>query len=266
MQVIVADVGNSSIKLMGASLDCEHRSILPSWGECLTLDPAALPASLSLDEAGGNAVSRKCHWYVSSVNSAHDQALRSAATSGGCVAEWHAVTHEFIDLEIDVDHPASTGIDRLLAAQAAFRLYANEQDVIVIDCGTAMTIDVVTGDGTFRGGVILAGPATNLKALSSMTSALPDLSGEKLVRPGHVIGRSTRAAMLSGAYFAGLGSIREVVRQISASLPGTPVVVGTGGGLGPWREELPAEWTIVDHLVIDGLFEVAVERFCERSR
>ncbi len=264
MQVIVADVGNSSIKLMCASLDCQYRNILPCWGDCLTIDPQSLPEKLVLHESTENTINQKLPWYVSSVNDSIARRLHESAIKGDLVSAWYPVAHELIDLKIDVENPATTGIDRLLAAQAALRLYGKDRDVIVIDCGTALTIDLVTRDGTFRGGVIIAGPATNLKALDLMTEALPDLSGERLVRPANVIGRSTRDAMMSGAWFNGLGAIREVVSQISATLSQPPLVIGTGGGLGPWRKELPADWLIVDHLVIDGLFEVAVERFCDR--
>lgn len=264
MQVMVADVGNSSIKLMRASLDCNHRSIIPLWTECRALNPAVNEQGELKEWLPEGANSPAVPWYVSSVNKPNEEALRHSAMRAGMVKSWNPVLHEHIELSLDVERPATTGIDRLLAAQAALHLYGEGRDVIVIDCGTAMTIDVVTRDGTFRGGVILAGPRTSLKALGLMTDALPDLSNDTLEKLSTFIGRSTREALLSGAWLAGLGAIREVVSRFKEQLHSDAVVVGTGGGLGPWKNELPDNWLIVDNLVIDGLFEVAVERFCER--
>ena len=111
----------------------------------------------------------------------------------------------------------------------------------------------------------MAGPATSLRALRSMTEALPDLSSEKLVRPQSVPGRTTRQAMLNGAWYAGLGAIKEVVSAMQQTVGGTAGVVGTGGGLGPWRNDLPADWLMVDDLVLDGIYMVASERLQEES-
>lgn len=264
MQVMVADVGNSSIKLMRASLDCKHRSIVPLWTHCLTMGPDVNEDGELKDWVPEESSSPALPWYVSSVSKPNEEALRHSATRSGMIKSWNPVLYEHIELELDVERPAATGIDRLLAAQAALHLYGEGRDVIVIDCGTAMTIDVVTRNGVFRGGVILAGPKTSLKALGLMTDALPDLSHDSLEAPSGFIGRSTRDALLCGAWLAGLGAIREVVSRFQKELGNGAVVVGTGGGLGPWRQELPESWLIVNNLVIDGLFEVAVERFCER--
>lgn len=103
----------------------------------------------------------------------------------------------------------------------------------------------------------MAGPATNLLALESMTEALPDLSSETIRPPKSVLGRSTREAMLSGAWYTGLGAIREVVAAIEAVTDRPPLVVGTGGGLGPWKAELPQEWRLVEDLVLSGICQLS---------
>ncbi len=262
MQIVAADVGNSSVKLMQATLDPAQGVVVPGRNVCLTFEPQSLSDKLSLmdSETWYDFGAKQFRWFVSSVNSHHAGLLRELAGLGDSVADWIEVSHADVRLQIDLEQPAAAGIDRLLAAQAAKLLHAPDHDVIVVDCGTALTIDLVTRDNTFRGGVILAGPATNLRALGSMTTALPDLSAEPVVRPASVVARSTRDAMLGGAYLNGLGAIREVVSQFGATLESDPVVVGTGGGLGPWREDLPNAWIVVDNLVIDGLFQVALDR------
>ena len=257
MQVVAADVGNSSIKLMRATLDPQTGTTRPDWPDIRSLAPRSLAESSLgplFDPAGSAA---PCHWYVSSVNQTHAERLRELAEHHDLVQSWKPVHCGQIDLVIEVESPAATGIDRLLAAEAAKKMHAADSDLIVIDCGTAMTIDLVTRDNVFRGGVILAGPETNLQALAAMTSALPDLSGQPLGRPESPVGRSTQEALMAGAWLNGLGAIRETVARYSELLEGSPVVVGTGGGLGPWRDDLPDTWIVVDNLVLEGLFRIA---------
>ena len=66
-------------------------------------------------------------------------------------------SHADVPIGVDVDEPNCVGIDRLLTAYAAHRLFAPQQTAIVVDSGTATTVNLVTGDGVFRGGSILPG-------------------------------------------------------------------------------------------------------------
>lgn len=249
MPLIAVDVGNSSIKYFVASAGDANGT---SSTECVNLTLPEL-------ENGGLPLEQPGQWFVSSVNQDNLEMLRRTAERAGQVDSWHEIRRHEVPLTIDLLEPQTVGIDRILAALAAHRLYGSGHDTIVVDCGTALTIDLVDRNATFRGGVIMAGPATHLLALNSMTAALPDLSTEKLRMPESVIGRSTRDAMLNGAWFSGLGAIREVVSAMQEKCQGDAVVVGTGGGLGPWRDVLPAEWVLVNDLVLDGILQVASE-------
>ena len=103
----------------------------------------------------------------------------------------------------------------------------------------------------------MAGPATNLLALSNMTAALPNLMNEPLSKPSSVLGQSTRDAMLSGAWHSGWGAIQQVVKEIAEMTERSPIIVGTGGGLGPWQAVLPDSWIRVEDLVLDGILTAA---------
>ena len=253
MQIVAVDVGNSSIKACIGILSREK--------ETCVLDGARCHDVAMGDQTGPDLSFLKsaADWFVSSVNDANLQALKTHCIETGYVKSWHVIQRSEIPLELDLDQPDSAGIDRLLASLAAHRLYGKDCSTIVIDCGTAMTIDVVDEHSTFRGGLIMAGPATNLLALNILTEALPNLVQERLIRPVNVLGRNTREAMLNGAWYNGVGAIKEAVSAIQASIKGTPVVVGTGGGLGPWRDVLPVEWVQVEDLVLEGVFQVAIE-------
>ena len=64
-------------------------------------------------------------------------------------------------LRIDYDDPARIGVDRLAAAAAAHRAAPAGQAVVVVDAGTALTVDAIDAEGTFRGGVIVPGYASD---------------------------------------------------------------------------------------------------------
>lgn len=251
MQIAAADIGNSSVKFLigGAEGICE-------------MGQAVWPPSqhLGIESISGDTplIGQPIPWFVSSVNEGHARLLEQRLISSNDLNGWHILQRHDVPLKLDVDQPNAVGMDRILAAFAAHRIWGTEQDVIVVDCGTALTIDLVSKSGVFRGGVIMAGPATNLKALNMMTEALPQLSQEKLIKPASVLGRSTREAMLGGAWYSGLGAIRAVVDEMQGLCEAPPRIVGTGGGLGPWRDVLPREWTLADDLVLKGVFHVAV--------
>ncbi len=250
MQIVVADVGNSSIKYLPGLLQGDG-PFQPGWNDCRSIQPELL------DRNPAPLLEFPAHWFVSSVNDRHLARLRDHCEADNIAPSWTVVQHADIPLDINVDQPLSVGVDRLLAALAAHRLFGQSADTVVIDCGTALTIDLVTREGVYEGGVIMAGPQTSLRALSDMTAALPDFSAERIELPQQVIGKSTRQAMLSGAYYVGLGALRETVSAIERSRETKPVVVGTGGGMGPWRDALPDDWLQVKDLVLDGISMVA---------
>ena len=257
MQVVVADVGNSSIKYLVGQINGDALPFRPGWPDCRSIAPEQLTGDATplMDEAA--------HWFLSCVNDDHLAKLHTHCNRHGLAESWTVIRHSDIPLQVNVDQPTNVGVDRLLAALAAHQLFGQGRDAIVIDCGTALTIDLVTGSGVYEGGVIIAGPQTNLRALSDMTAALPDLSGEQIVQPPGVVGKSTRAAMLSGAWYNGLGALRETVAAICDAVDTTPVIVGTGGGMGPWRDQLPEAWILVKDLVLDGIALVATRMIHE---
>jgi type III pantothenate kinase len=151
---------------------------------------------------------------------------------------------------VRVDQPAAVGHDRLVNAFAAGLLYG--RPAIVIDLGTATTLDVVAPDGTFLGGAIAPGLGLGLDALADRTAQLPRVA---LELPERAIGTDTVSAMLSGAVLGYFGLVKELVRRISAELGGAkPKVVLTGGlSALPWAESIPTVDFIDPLLTLRGL-------------
>ena len=159
-------------------------------------------------------------------------------------------------LGVGVDYPApqTIGADRLANAAAVAQLYG--KPAIVVDFGTAVTFDVVSAEGDYVGGVIAPGLEAMTSFLYQRTALLPKLT---LREPVSAIGRTTRAAMMSGAIYGYRGLVREILARISEeSFPRQKVrVVATGGYAQLIARQLPEIEAVHDGLTLDGLRLIA---------
>lgn len=120
--------------------------------------------------------------------------------------------------------PKQVGQDRLVNARAAYEIY--KKGCIIVDFGTAVTIDVVNHKKEYLGGLIVPGLEISLEALAGRTALLPRL---KLSKPKNLIGKNTKESMLSGIFY-GFGSLCDgVVAKFKAKLKKDLLVVTTGG-------------------------------------
>ena len=101
-----------------------------------------------------------------------------------------------VPMAVRVDRPHEVGADRLVNALAAARLYGTP--AVVVDFGTATTLDCVGMDGAYVGGAIAPGLELGLEALAARTAKLPRI---ELRRPDRAIGRDTVSAMQAGTVF-----------------------------------------------------------------
>jgi type III pantothenate kinase len=188
---------------------------------------------------------------VSSVVPAKDSAILKAA--GKTKVVW--LTWKLkMGVEIDYPKPQSIGADRLANAAAVTALYGFP--AIVVDFGTAVTFDIVSGRRAYIGGVIAPGLEAMANFLFQRTALLPKLS---LKEPRRAIGKSTIQAMLSGAVFGYRGLVREILSQIRAEqFPHKKVyVVATGGYAQLIARRLPEIGVVHPNLTLEGLRIVA---------
>jgi type III pantothenate kinase len=157
--------------------------------------------------------------------------------------------HTNIPIAVRVDEPAAVGHDRLVNAFAAGALYG--RPAIVVDLGTATTLDVVAPDGAFLGGAIAPGLGLGLEALAEQTAQLPRVPLEV---PDTAIGTNTVSAIQSGAVLGYFGLVKELVRRITSELGTKPKIVLTGGlSALPWAQQLPNVDAIDPLLTLRGL-------------
>lgn len=244
MILIAADVGNSATKIVVDRLDDSPTSTQP-----IKL-PGGQPIRLDLPDP-------PAFWSICSVNSLHCKQLCS------WIAEYrpHDQVHEIVESDIpicsNVDCRATTGRDRLVVAWQACCLFDNQRPIVVVDAGTAVTIDWIDVNRVFQGGVIFPGAAASLRALSLETSALPDLSllqhdftiSEIMAE---VLGRSTPMGILRGVFQSQLASMKSIVESMCSSHDGRCNVIATGGGVQRLADSLPDDWSIEQDLVLQG--------------
>ncbi|KAF0091671.1 MAG: type III pantothenate kinase [Fusobacteria bacterium] len=131
------------------------------------------------------------------------------------------------NLNIDLDsssYKSQAGIDRLINVFGGISKYG--KSLIIIDIGTALTIDVADNNGAFIGGIIFPGIHSLNQALSKDTAKLPIVD---LERPGHIIGTSTEDCILSGVYYGYIYAIEGMIEKMKAELPYSVTVIATGG-------------------------------------
>ena len=127
-------------------------------------------------------------------------------------------------LNIQMDVPSQVGSDRIVIAVAALAEY--EPPLILMDLGTATTIEVVDRGSTYLGGCIIPGVRTSLDALTSRAAQLP---GIRLDRPGRVIGKNTVDCMRSGIMYGTAAMLDGMLDRVEEELGSRATVVATGG-------------------------------------
>jgi type III pantothenate kinase len=239
--LVAVDIGNSRMKI-GRMERCAVRSAV--------MLPDELPApdatiDLEIDHATGGFDAARlagwCEkhcasdvpWRVASVHRGAAEQLSAALSAWskrlGVVCEIRRLTYRDVPLESRVDEPARVGIDRLLAAYAAEQIRERDRGAIVVDLGTAITVDFLDASGAFCGGAILPGIALSARALEEHTDALPRVALNHLEHPPTAVGKSTVPAIESGLYWGAVGAVRELISQMSSELDAAPQVFLTGG-------------------------------------
>jgi len=153
-------------------------------------------------------------------------------------------------LQIKYNDPREVGSDRIADAIAAVHRFP-DQDLIVVDFGTATTVEVILASRVYLGGAILPGLRLSMEALDTGTARLPTV---EIVAPEAAVGRSTVESIQSGLYYGTLGGIRYVIERITReTFRGIrPTVIATGGFSSLYREKKDFDHVVPD-LLLDGL-------------
>jgi type III pantothenate kinase len=253
---VAVDIGNSRLKfgLYEAAAD----ALLPAPNRVLDFDPekdalervAAWLAPWTADQAG---------WWIASVNRSHATLLVDWLRERQTGLKITLLSAGDLPLAVALPRPDMVGIDRLVGAVAANRLRDPARPAIVVDLGTAITVDLVNPEGVFLGGAILPGIGMAARALYEFTDLLPLLDMRVLREPPPALGKSTTDAMQSGLYWGAVGGARELIARLSAESPAPAQVFLTGGAAPAVAGLLAPDAHYVPHLVLGGIALTALE-------
>lgn len=262
--VLLADVGNSRIKLavmtaaatagglpeIDRRMDLESRSFHPvnldEWLRAVAPGPAVVLVASVHDVAA-----TRLEAMIAELAATQHRQLRQ-----------RRIQAEDLPLDVDLPEPAKVGIDRLAAAAAANRLRTPARPAVVVDCGTAVTVDILSKNGVFLGGAILPGAPLMAKGLADGTSKLPQIAALERGVPPAMPGKATAEAIAVGIGWGFRGAVSRLVAEAQHAVGGDAEVVLTGGWRAAVRNEFTGARELPD-LVLAGI-GLAVDRATAR--
>ena len=249
---MVADVGNSRIK----------------WGVCAIKGITASASLPSDDPTTWHEQLREwgffrpISWAIGSVRPDVLERLLAFLQVRGDAVRLLA-RHDRLPLEVRTDAPERVGIDRLLNAVAAnSRLRRGAKSkykraAVLIDAGTAVTVDLVSPDGAFEGGAIFPGRKLMAASLHEYTALLPLVGGAEANPPP--VGKNTAAAIEAGIHHAVAGGVNQLIRwQLGAHYPrvkhsAKPAVFLTGGDALLLQKSIDNHAVLWPEMTLEGL-------------
>lgn len=158
-----------------------------------------------------------------------------------------------LPLNISLARPDMVGLDRLVAAVAANALRQATRPGVIVDLGTAITVDVVSPEGTFVGGAIMPGIGISARALHAFTDQLPLVEMQHLADAPPALGTATLGAMQAGLFWGAVGGIRELIARMTSTMEVEPQVFLTGGAAASVAKLLSADAHYVPNLTLSGI-------------
>ena len=212
-----------------------------------------LVASFPLPDAGAFSAEFKSNQpvdtaVIASVNPPHDRAVAKWIEAAFGPKPLRFPADLPAPIEVRCDSPDAVGADRLANAVAAWAEF--RAACIVVDAGSAVTVDAVSADGAFVGGAIIPGVALSARALAEGTALLPEL---EIAGSEAAIGSSTAAAMASGVLRGLAGAVDRLVAEIGEELGGAGHVLATGGDAGRLAQLCRTKFEPRPHLALTGL-------------
>ncbi|SNS92242.1 type III pantothenate kinase [Ekhidna lutea] len=229
IEVLLVDVGNSSIKTTGAVGGTFQDT--KTWTQLADV----------LDHYSGQPM------MVSSVKKLDPNLEGRKNTT--------ILSHKIpLPITLDYETPETLGADRIAAAVGAHELFPNN-DNLIIDMGTCMTIDLLDKSGVFRGGIISPGLKMRMTSMSRYTDQLPDISDEWREIHSGELGKTTKECLFSGSFWGIIHEINGVIKTLSKDFTSLNMIL-TGGDAHFFESNLKAHIFAGSKIVQKGLYRI----------
>ncbi|NND96190.1 MAG: type III pantothenate kinase [Pirellulaceae bacterium] len=264
--IVAVDVGNSAVKL------CVQRGDgSPVLGrDAVDTDDSLIDHAIAIDAADWQRDAmrwvsqrvgcRTAHWRIASVHRRAadelERAIQESIPRDSDAFTVSRVTRDDVPMKACVSQPDRLGIDRLLGAYAAVQRYGSP--IVVVDAGSAVTIDWVDSSQQFCGGAILPGLRLQTEVLASGTDALPEIDWHDVIAgrgPATNTSDAIRLGVLTGVA-AAIDRLAGQYAEMSSSPQKQAQMVVTGGdspAISPYLRHLHK---IVPNLVCRGLLDL----------
>ncbi len=238
---LLVDIGNSRVKwaqqsdtclqLHGACFynkDLLRESIAPHWGSL------SRPEQVLIANVAGDRIANEVSAYLHS--------------KWGITPTFLSVARKATGVTNAYEHISQLGIDRWLAMIAAWNRY--QSALCIVDCGTALTVDVVMASGQHAGGFIVPGLSLMKDVLNSHTQQINAVLERS---PSLELGCTTEDCISNGALMAVTSLILQVLARVSAAYGEDSRCIMTGGYAEEIKTVLAADIDYDPHLVLNGI-------------
>jgi type III pantothenate kinase len=240
--LLTIDIGNTRVGLAICDEDGLHDT-----RRVATAEPGSWRNALREAWEGTRNAQRRAV-VIGSVSPADSERMRALAHEVSGLSPLRIRDDIPFPIPLDIERPEEVGVDRICSAAAAYERI--QEACAVASFGTAITIDCVSPDGRFLGGVILPGLELSCAALHDGTAQLPRVHPTS---PAGPLGRTTVQAINAGVVFGAVGALREVVERMATELGEWPHLVLTGGNAALIREHADFIDSVVPDLCLMGI-------------
>jgi len=245
--LVAVDIGNTTVSLgcyEGDDLTATARIPAADAADLLNRWPDGFPSTADL----ADVVCVGC-----SVNPAVRARVETALAEGG--ARLLLVPRDLaVTMEVRLREPAKIGPDRLVNAYEAYGRIRGA--LVIVDFGTAVTLDCVSADGAYLGGSIAPGVRLGIAALHEHTALLPRIDLPDNPPP---LGTDTVTAMQSGVFWGTVGAVRELLHRERPCFGRDAVVLATGGDAALFAPHIPEISRVAPHLTLAGLRRIYLD-------
>ncbi|MEP5612263.1 MAG: type III pantothenate kinase [Cyclobacteriaceae bacterium] len=165
------------------------------------------------------------------------------------------LSHETkLPIKLDYKTPETLGPDRIALSVGANHLFP-ENDNLIVDLGTCVTMDIVNKEGVFLGGTISPGLRMRMKAMAHFTDSLPDISEEWQTIAAGDLGKTTKESLLRGSFHGIVNEINGTIKTVSRDFASINIIL-TGGDANFFESRIKAHIFAGSKIVEIGLYRI----------